>query len=340
MQFREPMENSRPTKTKYRDEMDALIRRREAEMAEVRRNACHDIFTNGEAHREKFRAMLGWPLTETGERPLPAVTSEILGTEGDYEISRMQVEVLPGFSLTGVFLRYMPEENRPLVISQHGGLGTPELINGFYDGNTANYNDMTDRLLPHKVHVFAPQLLLWDKETYGEPYNRQSVDARLKRVGSSVTAVEVYAILRALDWFEHRFPDSPFGMIGLSYGGFYTLFTTAADTRIRSAVSSSFFSDRKEYPWMDWTWTNAAALYDDAEIACLCYPRRICVEMGDHDNLFAIEHTRSEAERVKQYIRTAGVNEDWFDCIIFDGTHELCRDDAPIIRMISDLENE
>lgn len=338
MQFREPIENSRATKTQYRDEMDALICRREEEMAEARRIACRDIFTNGEAHRKKFCAMLGWPLTETEKRTLPAATSEKLGEEGDYEISRMQIEVLHGFHLTGIFLRYMPEDNRPLVISQHGGLGTPEFINGFYDGNTANYNDMTDRLLPHRVHVFCPQLLLWNMETYGENYDRKAVDARLKRVGSSVTAVEVYAIMRALDWFENRFPTSPFGMIGLSCGGFYTLFAAAADTRIRSAVSCSFFSARKDYPWTDWTWTDAASLYDDAEIACLAYPRRLCVQMGDNDNLFAIEPTRAEAERVAQYIRDAGVNEDWFDCVIFNGVHELCRDDTPIIRMIGDLE--
>ena len=337
MQFREPIENSRAAKTAYRDGLENLIRKREAEMAEERRRACADIFVNGDAHREKFRAMLGWPLTETEKRSVPDTVMEKLGPEGDYEISRMQIEVMDGFRLTGLFLRYMPEDERPLVISQHGGLGTPELISGFYDGNTANYNDMTDRLLPHKVHVFCPQLLLWDKETYGEVYDRNGMDARLKRLGSSITAVEVYAIMRALDWFENRFPTSSFGMIGLSYGGFYTLFTAAADTRIRSAVSCSFFSDRKEYAWTDWTWTGAAALYDDAEIACLAYPRRMCVEMGDHDNLFAIEHTRSEAERVKQYIRDAGVAEDWFDCVIFSGTHELCLRDGPIERMIRDL---
>ena len=338
MEFREPIENSRKTKTQYRDELQALLGCREEAFIRIRTEACRDIFTNGEAHRTKFCAMLGWPLTETEKRSVPAAETEILGTEGDYEISRMQIEVLPGFRLTGIFLRYMPEDDRPLVISQHGGLGTPELINGFYDGNTANYNDMTDRLLPHRVHVFCPQLLLWNVETYGEPYDRKTVDARLKRVGSSITAVEVYAIMRSLDWFENRFPRSPFGMIGLSYGGFYTLFTTAADTRIRSAVSCSFFSKRKEYAWTDWTWTNAAALYDDAEIACLAYPRQLCVQMGDHDNLFAIGHTETEAGRVRDYIREAGVDGDWFDCVVFDGTHELCRDDRYIARMIADLE--
>jgi len=337
MQFREDIEKSRSTKTAYRDGLDAMIRTREAASAEERKAHCRDIFTNGDEHRKQFCAMLGWPLTETGKRDLPSVSADVLGMEGDYEISRMQVEVLPGLTLTGLFFRYMPEDDRALVIAQHGGLGTPELIAGFYDGQTHNYNDMVDRLLPHRVHVFAPQLLLWNMENYGEPYDRKAVDARLKRVGSSVTAVEVYAIMRALDWFETKY--SSFGMIGLSYGGFYTLFTAAVDTRIRSAVSCSFFSKRSEYPWTDWTWTNAAALYDDAEIACLSYPRRMCVQMGDHDNLFAIEHTESEAERVREYCRDAGVDDGWFDCMVFDGVHELYKGEEAIERMVRDIQN-
>lgn len=338
MQFREDTEKSRSTKTAYRDGLENLIRAREAEFAGKRKEFCRDIFENGEAHRRKFCEMLGWPLTETGKRDVPAVSSEVLGTEGDYEISRMQVEVLEGLTLTGLFFRYMPEKEQPLVIAQHGGSGTPELISGFYDGQTHNYNDMVERLLPHKVHVFAPQLLLWNMENYGEPYDRKAVDARLKRVGSSVTAVEVYAIMRVLDWAETI--TDRFGMIGLSYGGFYTLFTAAVDTRIRSAVSCSFFSRRSEYPWTDWTWTGAAGLYDDAEIACLAYPRRMCVQMGDHDNLFAIGHTESEAGRVREYCRDAGVDDGWFDCMIFDGTHELYRGDEAIERMVGDVRGK
>ncbi|MBQ8402466.1 MAG: hypothetical protein IJX14_11125, partial [Clostridia bacterium] len=146
MQFREEIEKSRETKTKYRDGLDALIRAREEVFAEKRRESCRDIFANGEAHRQKFREMLGWPLTETGKRDVPAVSAAVLGREGEYEISRMQVEVLEGLTLTGLFFRYMPENDQPLVIAQHGGLGTPELISGFYDGQTHNYNDMVERL--------------------------------------------------------------------------------------------------------------------------------------------------------------------------------------------------
>lgn len=41
------------------------------------------------------------------------------------------------------------------------------------------------------------------------------------------------------------------GMVGLSYVGFYTLYIAALDTRIKAAVSCSFFNDRDRYPWSD-----------------------------------------------------------------------------------------
>lgn len=335
MQFREPMENSHATKTQYRDGLEHLIRTREDVYAAERTKRCADIFTQAEEHRSRFCNMLGWPLTETCERPTPTATEEVLSREGDYTILRVHITVLPELTMTGLYFRREGTEKRPMVLVQHGGLGTPEYIAGFYEGQTANYNHMLERVLPYPVDVFAPQLLLWNKETYGETYDRSVIDARLKRVGSSITAVEVYALQRAMDYFEPS--HACFGMIGLSYGGFYTLYTTAVDTRIRSAVSGSFFSSRREYPWTDWTWRDAALLYDDAEIACLSYPRRLCVQMGDHDELFTAEHTRTEADRVQQYCQNAGVPEDWFTCTIFDGTHELCKDDTAIRQLMEDV---
>lgn len=280
--------------------------------------------------------MLGWPLNASIPRPIPAAEIiEELGDEGDYTLIRMRIEVLSGLWLTGLYLRLNTDERRPLVIAQHGGAGTPELISGFYfEGSDVNYNGMVSRLMPHRVHIFMPALLLWDPSFYGQPYDRVSIDARLRRIGGSVTALEVYAITRAIDYFESVLNPLSVGMVGLSYGGHYTLFTTAADPRIRSAVSSSFFSQRRHYAWPDWSWKGAATLYDDPEIACLCYPRRLCVEMGDHDELFAAKYTHTAADEVKTYCRHAGIDPDtWFECIVFDGIHEYGRMEGKMIQI-------
>lgn len=341
MHFREDPHRNESIKAAYLSDLEYWIRRRESELADTRRTYCANILEQGDCHRQAFLDMLGWPLNANLPRPTPeAVVTEVLGEEGDYTVSRMKIQVLEGLWLSGLYLHCNGGEGHPMVIASHGGAGTPELITGFYyNGSDVNYNGMVEHLMPHRVHIFAPALLLWDASFYGQPYDRTAIDGRLKRVGSSITALEVYAITRAMDYFEATLKPRSFGMVGLSYGGMYTLFTTAADTRIRSAISSSFFSERKEHCWPDWSWKGAAALYDDAEIACLCYPRRLCVEMGDHDELFPVQFTKNAAEAVKAYCRQAGIDPDaWFDCLIFDGAHEYGRMDEPVERLIRDLK--
>ena len=341
MHFREDPHYTEPHKARHLAELEALISTREDELKVTRNAYCADIFENPETHRKAYLNMLGWPLNATLPRLTPkAEIMEELGEEGEYTMLRMRIEVMEGLWQYGLYLRINTDERRPLVIAQHGGCGTPELISGFYfDGSSVNYNNMVTGLMPHRVHIFMPGLLLWDASFYGQTYDRTSLDARLKRIGGSVTALEVYAITRILDYFEATLNPLSFGMVGLSYGGHYTLFTTAAEPRIRSAISSSFFSQRRYYAWPDWSWKDAASLYDDAEIACLCYPRRLCIEMGDHDELFALPHTLAAEAEVKAYCDKAGIDpESWFDCLIFDGIHEYGRMEEPMERLVRDLE--
>ncbi len=337
MNYREENAAVNTQKQCYVDGFEKLITRRQTEFAAVRREHTADIFENAEAHRFAFCQMLGWPLTETRPTELPRVESEMLSREEGYTVFRMRMEVLPDLWMTGLLFKRESNEKLPLVIVQHGGGGTPELISGIW-GSTGNYNDMLHRVLRRGVHVFAPQLLLWSQNSCAIPYDRVRLDARLKRVGSSVTAVEVYGIRRVLDYFEKTDYVKNFGMVGLSYGGFYTLYITAIDTRIRSAVSCSWFNTRDAYPWSDWTWQNAAALYDDAEIACLVYPRRLCLEIGTRDELFAPEGGRASFARITELCRSVGT--DWVELIEFDGKHEFCLDDTPIKRLIADLKGE
>ncbi len=82
------------------------------------------------------------------------------------------------------------DHKRPLVIAQHGGLGTPEMCSGFFDSE--NYNDMTRRILQKGVNVFCPQLYLWDQQRFGRGTpDRTSLDNSLKHMGSSIAAVEL-----------------------------------------------------------------------------------------------------------------------------------------------------
>ena len=333
MNYTEEQSRTANSKQQYLAGLNHLIAQRQKQAAGIRAEYIKDIFKESERYRADFCEMLGWPLVSHQKEGLPNVTAEKLSDEDGYCIYRMSFEVIDGLIMSGLFFRQNSVEPQPLVIVQHGGLGTPEHISGFY-GSTTNYNDMLHRVRQQGVHVFAPQLLLWG-ENYQVEFKRETMDAQLKRVGSSITAVEVYGITRILDYFEVQSYVSCFGMLGLSYGGFYTLCTAAVDKRIRSAVSCSFFNKRDAVGWSDWVWNKSAEKFDDAEIACLIYPRKLCIEMGDHDPLFDSQYSIESFERLKEMCQDVGT--DWVDFIVFEGVHEFYKNDEPILRMVEEL---
>jgi hypothetical protein len=118
-------------------------------------------------------------------------------------------------------------------------------------------------------------------------------------------------------------------MLGLSYGGFYTLFLTAADPRIKVAASSCFFNDRLEYAWLDWTWFDSANKILDGEICQLICPRPLYVEVALSDQIFNPEGARRTAVQVREAYTRLGV-EERFVFSTFEGEHELSKDEAII----------
>ena len=336
MIYREDKKHTEQNKSAYRDGISAIIKQRQKDAKAVRAGYFKDIFENQEKYRGDLREMLGWPLVGyTDDREI-AVSFEKLSEEEYFTLYRAEFEILEGVKLSGLFFKMNGEDKKPLVIVQHGKSGTPEIMSGIF-GSTWNYNDMLLRVAKHDAHVFAPQLLLWDAAQYGAPYERITMDAALKRTGSSIAAIELYEISGIIDYFEKQAYVSSFGMVGLSYGGFYTLYATALDTRIKSAISCSFFASRDACSWSDWVWQDSANRFDDAEVACLVYPRRLCLEMGTRDELFRSEYSEESFERIKAYCKDA--HTDWCDLILFDGKHEFCLDDAPIERLVNDLKD-
>ena len=331
--YREPVEASEKYKEDYLHGLERVIRQREGYADRVRQQKCKDILENQEAYRQSLKAFLGWPLTENDSRSTPQARTEKLSEDKNCTVYRVSIAVLEGYSITGLLFQ-KDEQKRPLVIAQHGGEGTPEQVGNLY-GETFNYNQMIERMLSYDVNVFAPQLLLWNTQTFGIPYQRDVLDARLKSTGSSIAALEIYAITRILDYFQAQSYVSNFGMLGLSYGGFYTLYTAAIDERIRSAVACSFSHTSKQAR-CDWTWAHYRESFSDAEAACLVYPRKLCVQMGDNDPLFDLTEVEGSFSRVKELSGAADKN--WFTFLGFSGGHEFCWDNEPLWRLANDIQ--
>jgi len=283
-----------------------------------------------EGYRRKYIALLGYPLTEY--KPfVPNVKREFVAKDDMCEIFRLQIEVFPDFWFYGIL--FIPNDitkPAPLVISQHGGGGTPELSSDMHGKN--NYNHMTRRVLERKAVVFSPQLLLWNNNPgldtappYGvECSGRGLIDAELKCCGGSITALEITCIMHSIDYLV-TLPEvdkNKIGMHGLSYGGYFTLYTMAADPRIKAGYSCGCFNNRLAKFMLDMSMKNSANTFLDAEVAGLCAPRYLYLEVGKEDGVFDYRLAEKEFVRVPKYFDAFGVKEN----VVFhvwDGGHKV-----------------
>ena len=301
------------------------------------------IAQDPEKYRTDFRNMLGYPLNcKDCMDSKPSLSKILLYEDGEKAIYRATVTVLDRIPFTGVLFLHKGEAKRPFLISQHGGSGTPEVCSGLYEDGTYNYNDMTERIFNHGANVFAPQLLLWSDDYKSDNFKRDDrnpIDAQLKQLGGSITALEIFCIIKSLDAFcEAGIADeNHLGMIGMSYGGFYTLFTAAAEPRIKAALSCSFYSKRDRYAWIDWTWLGSAGKFFDAEVAMLVYPRHLCIAVGDQDGMFDYKLAEAEFDRLRQLSRQVYGRTDWLDTCVFPGTHEFIQTDDYIKTVIAEV---
>ncbi len=280
-----------------------------------------------EKRAEDFKKQLGFPLWNSPEKNEINVKSEILTEDEKFTAYDMQLEVLEGVHLYGIYFKPKTEKkNLPFVILQHGGAGVPEIVSGLIPSD--NYNNFGRDLIESGYCVFAPQLMLWYEDRFGSPYNKEAFDIAMKQLGGSKTAFEVYCLTRAIDYFETlpEIDKDRIGMAGLSYGGMYTLITAAAEPRIKVAVSSCFVNDRRQYAWSDWSYVDQANTFFDPEVMTLISPRHLFVELGTKDALFDQKNygmIKSEYEYYKEKLNLPD------NCTIhlFEGEHEFARDE-------------
>ena len=335
----EPEEVGNRYRKEYIDSIEEVLRLLSEDAAKRRTEYFQQNFPgNAEAVRSRLKEKLGWPLTQP-RREIISMQKEYCGMLDGYGIYRIQYGLLHGIKFYGMLFLREDGTKRPLVIAQHGGLGTPEGIGGLY-GSTGNYNDMVRRLLDLGANVFAPQLLIWDPQHYsvreqdaGGDVNemRRPLDSMLQQVGSSMTAIEIHCIQCAVDHLTQESFSAPghLGMAGLSYGGFYALYMAAVDTRINCALSSCFFNGRG--PGLraasNFIWGDSGNWFEDAEAALLVYPRRLRIQVAKRDQLLPFEGALKEYERFESLARELTGDDSWYLFDAFDGRHEFSPDD-------------
>jgi dienelactone hydrolase len=177
--------------------------------------------------------------------------------------------------------------------------------------------------------VFAPQHLFSALGFPGDIRNR--TDERLRLVGTSLTAIEIAKITRSLDVLVKRPEVDPkrIGMVGLSYGGYYSLVVPALEPRIKVAVSSCYFGvqefryekDELSIP-SDFRFADRFSLFRDPEIVALICPRPLLIQAGRDDDAEHRDMGIRLAPEAAGYYQRLGLA-DRFRFIVFPGGHEF-----------------
>lgn len=274
----------------------------------------------------KLKSSLAFPPLGFGSAPADILREQSLGEDDLARYRELTLPVLPGVNTTGVLMlpKARPAERRvPLVIVAQGRGGAPDappehrlpLL-------THSDRDLARWALQDGYAVWMPIFVYYGRGFPDDLRERLSVQAQ--EAGASLPAIEIAKTMRAIDVLSKRPEIDPgrIAMAGHSYGGFYTLYTAALDSRIKLAVVSAYLNRREEvldstspngYP--DWRFPNSLGALRDPTIAALVCPRPLLIIAGRQDQLFPIAGARDAGEEVRAIYeqRSAGDRFEFFE---------------------------
>jgi dienelactone hydrolase len=213
--------------------------------------------------REQMLVTLGlWPMPP--KTPLNPQVYGKLERDG-YTIEHVVLETLPGFTLSGNLYRPIGKTGRvPGLLCPHGH---------WEDGRVNP--EVQQRCI--RWAKLGAVVFMYDMVGYNDskPFTHVFLNDRLRRWGLSLTGLQTWNSIRALDWVT-SLPDADparIGCTGESGGGTQTFLLTALDQRVKVAAPVVMVSDSFQGGCVC---ENAAGLRhgtDNVEFAALCAPR-------------------------------------------------------------------
>tara|TARA_B100000530_G_scaffold144402_2_gene90358 strand:- start:152 stop:1252 length:1101 start_codon:yes stop_codon:yes gene_type:complete len=329
--FNRPVAESNPLRTEQARELDEYIKLIADDKSILKAVFQPDYSStaafekSAEPYRKAFCDSIGYP--PPGDRPAEGISLKEIGRDSIAVYYRAMIPILPGVHSEGIYIIPKTAQGKaPLVISMHGGGGSPEVA--LFNGGS-NYNDMVRGAAKRGYVVYAPQHLFRAEGYPGDI--RRRIDDRMRLIGTSITAVEIAKITYAIDELVKRPEVDPkrIAMVGLSYGGFYAQVTPAIDTRIKVSVSSCYFGvqeyryerDELSVP-TDFRFPSRFTLFDDADKVALIAPRAHQIQAGASDNDSHRAKGAEIAPRARAFYEKLKLR-DRFEHVIFDGGHEF-----------------
>jgi len=246
---------------------------------------------------------------------------------------RVWIEVIEGVHTYGIYM--VPKGitgNAPLIIAMHGGGGNPEAI---CDLDTRiNYHSFGHEAVKRGYLVWAPALTMligYANDPAIPGAERYLFDNQLKLLGSSIIGLEIHKIIESTRVLISERPEidvNNVGMTGLSWGGFFTMYTTALCPFIKAAAPSAYFRDSQAdlLKTIDVS-SKAEVIYTFKgfghfqTIGLIC-PRPCMVQLGENDGLFDMDGANIEARRAAGFYKKLGI-EERFSFVTHPNGHEF-----------------
>ena len=223
-----------------------------------------------------------------------------------------------------------PDEQRPVVVCQHGLEGRPQDVIG-EDGHQY-YKAFAAKLAERGFVTFAPQNLYRHRDRF------RTLQRKANSIGKTLFSIITPQHQQIVDWLQTQpFVDPDrVGFYGLSYGGKTAMRVPAIVTDYKFSICSADFNE-----WVDknastrnprsYVWTgeyeifefDLGSTFNYAEMAALIAPRPFMVERGHFDGVADDETVGWEFAKVRHLYQGKLKLGDRCKIEWFDGPHTI-----------------
>ena len=336
-QYRESFSESYPIRKEQHVEMKAYVDELLNEKIDASLNKFQPDFFSIESYesslypyRKELAGYFGYP-------PPKAVKGKITrfektGEDNYSTLYRVWIEVIDGVHTYGLYLAPKTENTKiPLIIAIHGGGGNPEAICGL--DTRVNYHNFGYEAVKKGYAVWAPGLTMlsgYAKDPEIPGVSRGILDNQLKKAGTSIIGLEIHKIIESTRTLIKERPEidaENVGMTGLSWGGFFTMYTTALAPFVKAAAPSAYFRDSKtDLENMRDIESNSSIYsfkgFGHFQVIGMICPRPCLVQLGENDTLFDLDGAKTEAERAATFYEKLGIPKN-FVFHVHGGGHEF-----------------
>lgn len=266
-------------------------------------------------------------------KPPPNARTRLIYDTPKWKGYEVLIDVWSGITAYGILLvpkDLKPDEQRPVVVAQHGRAGRPQDVCNPKE-DTRAYHSFGAKLADEGFIVFAPQNLFIGEEKY------RQLQRKANALGLTFFAPMVRQHEQILKWLaELPFVDAQrIGFYGLSYGGKSAMLIPAVLEDYALSICSGDFNEevwkhvsvQDRYSFMftnehDHSEFDFGERFNYAEIAGLIAPRPFMVERGHKDGVAPDEWVAYEYAKVRRRYVELGIPERT-EIEFFYGMHEI-----------------